>query len=331
MLHQRFMEHRFLESTLELLQQFFIQVKSIAHDYKVFPGDQSTFSPKCFCCGKKVTPIERLGKVLFMTPLAICHHLKMLSSISLVNESLLFLKNMLVLFTSIKNYSASKRSFDNAVYKTAGDKADKLFHSKNSCTYHNLRIGEYCFCESMKVDLAESKDKRQKNHIRKKRNNFSSTFSSTMYLLCTLFEDLGSVTELHEKISNEDTELPSLDPRNYLINEQEEGDYLFCQGIINQASINDKDYLVLYESWCLFICREFYKNLLAILDEVHLQTFGEKQTGIPNKFCKVFDLHDDEKIQAYFMKLSNKTHSDFGLSYQTVMNNQSYTLCSEIT
>ncbi len=145
----------------------------------------------------------------------------MLSSISPVNESPLFLKNMPVLFTSIKNYSASKRSFDNAIYKTAGDKADELFHSENSCTYHNLRIGEYCFCEAMKVDLAESEDKRQKKHTRKKTNQFLSTFSSTMYLLCTLFEDLGSVTELHEKIANEDTELHSLDPRNYLFNGQE--------------------------------------------------------------------------------------------------------------
>ncbi len=86
----------------------------------------------------------------------------MLSSISPVYESPLFLKNMPVLFTSIKNYSASKHSFDNAIYKTAGDKADELFHSKNNCTYHNLRIGEYCFCEAMKVDLAESENKRQK-------------------------------------------------------------------------------------------------------------------------------------------------------------------------
>jgi hypothetical protein len=142
-----------------------------------------------------------------------------------------------------------------------------------------------------------------------------------MYLLCTLLEDLGSVTELHEKIANKDTELHSLDPRNYLFNGQEEGDYLFGQGFIDEVSINDKDYLVLYKSWCLFFYREFYKNLLAILDEVSLQTFGEKQTGILIRFCKVFDLHDDEKVQAYLMKLSNKTHSNFGLSYQTVMNN----------
>ncbi len=31
------------------------------------------------------------------------------------------------------------------------------------------------------------------------------------------------------------------------------------------------------------------------------------------------------------MKLSNNTHSDFGLSYKTVMNNQNYTIRSGIT
>ncbi len=39
MFHQRFTEHRFLESTLKLLEQFYLQVESIALDYKVFPGD----------------------------------------------------------------------------------------------------------------------------------------------------------------------------------------------------------------------------------------------------------------------------------------------------
>jgi hypothetical protein len=49
-----------------------------------------------------------------------------------------------------------------------------------------------------------------------------------------------------------------LDPRNYLFNGQEEGDYLFGQGIINEASIDDKENLQLYESWRLFANREFY-------------------------------------------------------------------------
>jgi hypothetical protein len=56
-----------------------------------------------------------------------------------------------------------------------------------------------------------------------------------------------------------------------------------------------------------------------------------KKTSIPNRLSKLFNLHDDEKIQAYLMKLSNNTHSDFGLSYQTVLNNQSYSIHSGIT
>ncbi len=97
-----------------------------------------------------------------------------------------------------------------------------------------------------------------------------------MCLLRALFEDLGCAIELHEKLANDDIELHSLDPRNYLFNGQEEGDYLFGQGIINEASINDKEYLQLYELWCLFAYREFYKNLLVIMDEISLRTFEKK-------------------------------------------------------
>jgi hypothetical protein len=95
--------------------------------------------------------------------------------------------------------------------------------------------------------LAESEDKHQKNHFRKKKYHLSSTLLSTVCLLHALFEDFQCAIELHEKIANEDTELHSLDPRNYLFNGQEEGDYLFGQGIINEASINDTEYLQLYE------------------------------------------------------------------------------------
>jgi hypothetical protein len=60
---------------------------------------------------------------------------------------------------------------------------------------------------------------------------------------------------------------------------------------------------------------------------VHL----EKKQVFQTDFCKLFDLHDDEKKHAYLMKLSNNTQSDFGLSYKTIMNNQSYTIHSRIT
>jgi hypothetical protein len=140
---------------LELLQQFYLEVESIALDYKVFPGDQSKFSLNCLCCGKKITHTESIGKLLFMAPMAISHHLKILSSIPSVNDSCLIFKNMPVRFTTTKNSSASKTLFDYAVYEIAEDDTDELFHYKNICTNHDCRIGEYCFLEAIKVDLAE--------------------------------------------------------------------------------------------------------------------------------------------------------------------------------
>ncbi len=220
--------------------------------------------------------------------------------------------------------------FHKAIYEIAEDDADELFHSKNICTNHDCRIGEYCFCEATKVDLAESEDKRQNNHFRKNKNQLSSTLPSTECLLRALFEDLGCAIELHEKIANEDTELHSLDPRNYLFNRQEEGDYPFGQGIINEESMDDKENLQLYESWCLFAYGEFYKNLLVIVDEVSLHTFGEKKV-LQTDFANLLICMMMKKIQACLMKLSNNTHSNFGLSCQTVMNNQSYTIHSGIT
>ncbi len=89
--------------------------------------------------------------------------------------------------------------------------------------------------------MAESEDKCRKIP-QKKKNQLSSTLSSTVCLLPTLFEDLGCAIELHEKIANEVTALHSLDLRNYLFNGQEEGDYLFGQGIINEASSDDKEF-----------------------------------------------------------------------------------------
>jgi hypothetical protein len=116
-------------------------------------------------------------------------------------------------------------------------------------------------------------------------NQLLSTLSSTVCLLCALFEDLRCAIELHEKIANEDIELHSLDLKNYLLNGQEEGDYLFGQGIINEASIDDKEYLQLYQLWCLFAYREFYKNLLVVLDEINLRTFGEKKQAFQTDFA----------------------------------------------
>jgi hypothetical protein len=154
-------------------------------------------------------------------------------------------------------------------------------------------------------------------------------------LLCILFEDLGCAIKLHEEFADDVTEQCSLDPKTYLFNGQEEGDdcnYLLFeqQGIINDVNSADKEYLKLYESWCVFAYREFYKILLAILDELSFKDIWRKDK-YPKQILQRLWLHNDERIHAYLMKVSNNNNSDPGFSYVAVMNSQTYIIPSGIT
>jgi hypothetical protein len=55
-----------------------------------------------------------------------------------------------------------------------------------------------------------------------------------------------------------------MDAKIYLFNRKVERDdcnyFLFEQGIVYDFSCVEKEYLKLYESWCLFAYREFYKE-----------------------------------------------------------------------
>ncbi len=51
-----------------------------------------------------------------------------------------------------------------------------------------------------------------------------------MDLLRSLFESLEIVARLHEEIVNEDSKIYSLDPRNYLFNGKDKGDYTSSLG-----------------------------------------------------------------------------------------------------
>ncbi len=76
MMCQRFgKKHKFLESSLELLQQFHIGLVSLSDEFRLFPGDCSTFSLECTQCGKYVSPPGSIGMPLFIAPYAILSHL----------------------------------------------------------------------------------------------------------------------------------------------------------------------------------------------------------------------------------------------------------------
>ncbi len=70
LLHQRFKKHSMLESMLEILQQFYIQMETEPHDFLLFPGDYLLYTLKCMRCGYRVTVVGSIGEVLLDAPTA---------------------------------------------------------------------------------------------------------------------------------------------------------------------------------------------------------------------------------------------------------------------
>jgi hypothetical protein len=165
MMHQHFKKHTYCESTLELLQQFYLQAVSVeSKKYLLFPGDLSKFSLRCGRCGKCVSPPEFISAVLFNAPQAILHHLKMkaadddhLKMKSPNNEPALLFQSVPVLFTSCSNYYESYESFEKSMQAMSNEYC-KIVHDR--CTSQKSRSGELSFCEAVKVGMGALKDKK---------------------------------------------------------------------------------------------------------------------------------------------------------------------------
>ncbi len=100
--HQRFEKHSMLESMLEILKQFYIQMETEPDDFLLFPGDSSLYTLRCIRCRQPVTLVGSNGETLLDAPTAMLYHWNMIQSHDEQNhrESML----MPLLFTSYDNY-----------------------------------------------------------------------------------------------------------------------------------------------------------------------------------------------------------------------------------
>ncbi len=90
-----------LESTLEILQQFYIQVETQFDEFHLFVGDLSTYTLQCKICGQRVTLHGSIREILYHAPAAMLCHWNMIEphDEQIHRESIL----MPLLFTSHVN------------------------------------------------------------------------------------------------------------------------------------------------------------------------------------------------------------------------------------
>jgi hypothetical protein len=103
--HKRFEKHSIMESTLEILQQFYIQMETEPHDFLLFPGDSSLYTLRCMRCCMPVTLYNSIGQTLLHAPTAMLYHWNMIQVHDKQNHRELML--MPLLFTPYDNYLGS--------------------------------------------------------------------------------------------------------------------------------------------------------------------------------------------------------------------------------
>ncbi len=144
--HQRFPKHRFFESTLELLQQFYIAIEECVDTYKLFPGNQYLLYMKCMRCHNCVSSKNQgIFEMLLNAPTAILQHLEFLDT----HDDILDVQPMSLplMYSSDQAYHVSTHSF-----KESLDRNNDILHGPYFCT--NVRNGEFKFCEAVKVDVS---------------------------------------------------------------------------------------------------------------------------------------------------------------------------------
>jgi hypothetical protein len=78
--YQRFKRNSMLESMLEILQQFYIQMETEPHKFALYPRDLSTYTSRSTRCGQPVTLAGSIGETLLHAPTAMLYHWNMIES-----------------------------------------------------------------------------------------------------------------------------------------------------------------------------------------------------------------------------------------------------------
>jgi hypothetical protein len=173
------------------------------------------------------------------------------------------------------------------------------------------------FCEAVKVNLENSKE-----------SSFHHTITSTFSLITVLFEDLCEAITLHRDFSGEKVRL---EPSTSLLNETDtcDGHDFNIDVFTDEVNAPQKESLVLFEGFCIFGYREFYKNLLCILMEVN-KTIHGNNGDVPDILLNMF-LLSSPGFRNHMNWQVVAPDPVFPQSYRTILNKQEFIIHDSVS
>ncbi len=172
-------------------------------------------------------------------------------------------------------------------------------------------------CEAVKVDLENSKEL-----------SFHHTITSTLSVITVLFEDLLEAITLHRDFRGEKVRL---EPPTSLLNKTNtcDGHDFNIDVFTDEVNALHKESLVLFEGFCIFGYREFYKNLLCILMVANKTVYGNNG-DVPDIFLNMF-LSISPGIRNHMNWQVVAPDPVFSQSYQTILNKQEFIIHNSVT
>ncbi len=128
------------------------------------------------------------------------------------------------------------------------------------------------FYEAVENDMVNSRE-----------TSFNNKISSTLSLITVLFEDLFEAVNIHKEFCGK-KEGPKASITSLNKTDTCDG-YDFNIDIINNDEYNalQKESLMLFEAYCIFGFREFFKNFFCIFMEVNKTMYGINE-DVPKRF-----------------------------------------------
>jgi hypothetical protein len=151
--HQRFLKQRYLKSTLELLQQFYILMEYQITKFNVFPGDLNQFCLRYARCRRRVSTIADIGIALKNAPAAMLMHWRFIHSHGNNADDDSYGSKTDILYSSLPLLFSTQETYNESIslFEHSADDLDECLH------YDILRSkewrGKYRFFEAVKVAM----------------------------------------------------------------------------------------------------------------------------------------------------------------------------------
>ncbi len=167
--HHRFKKKSYLESALEILQQFYIKLVDHSETFRIWVGDLHKYCLHSARCHRAITRPDYIHCIMEIAPMAMLWHLGMASGVDDFPHCPVILPYHEAMFYSCSQFEDSREKID--------DKLPSPFLQCNATT----NLGMLSFCEATNVELQSSyNSKKNKN----KTHNTTIKTQSHLYRVC---------------------------------------------------------------------------------------------------------------------------------------------------